>query len=189
MAVSPARAAAIEILLRVEREQSYASELLHSARFAKLSTADHGLATQLVMGVLRWRSWLDPQLAKASSQKLQRLDAEVLTALAARPVSAAISFSHSRHARPSSKVWNWLKRRGSFGRAICECGTAQTCVGRSRNNGRRGHNRRHKQRHFYRAPKLCRPSFAGGKRFSSRVAGGQVGRVLWTRSGASDLRA
>jgi 16S rRNA (cytosine967-C5)-methyltransferase len=81
MAVSPARAAAIEILLKVEREQSYASELLHSARFAKLSTADHGLATELVMGVLRWQSLLDSQLAKASSQKLQRLDAEVLAAL------------------------------------------------------------------------------------------------------------
>ncbi len=81
MAVSPARAAAIEILLRVEREQSYASELLHSARFAKLSSADHGLATELVMGVLRWRSWLDRRLASASSQKLERLDTEVLTAL------------------------------------------------------------------------------------------------------------
>ncbi|MFZ3266820.1 MAG: 16S rRNA (cytosine(967)-C(5))-methyltransferase RsmB [Terriglobales bacterium] len=81
MAVSPARAAAIEILLKVEREQSYASELLHSARFAKLSTADHGLATELVMGVVRWRSLLDLRLAGASSQKLERLDAEVLVAL------------------------------------------------------------------------------------------------------------
>jgi 16S rRNA (cytosine967-C5)-methyltransferase len=81
MAVSPARAAAIEILLKVEREQSYASELLHSARFAKLSAADHGLATELVMGVLRWRSLLDQRLASVSSQKLQRLDDEVLAAL------------------------------------------------------------------------------------------------------------
>ncbi len=81
MAVSPARAAAIEILLKVEREQSYASELLHSERFSKLSAADHGLATELVMGVLRWRSLLDSRLAEASSQKLQRLDAEVLAAL------------------------------------------------------------------------------------------------------------
>src|ERR1035438_5900285 len=81
MAVSPARAAAIEILLKVEREQSYASELLHSARFAKLSAADHGLATELVLGVLRWRSLLDERLAAVSSQKLQRLDDEVLAAL------------------------------------------------------------------------------------------------------------
>ncbi len=81
MAVSPARAAALEVLLKVEREQSYASELLHSARLAKLSSADHGLATELVMGVLRWRSLLDRRLASVSSQKLERLDDEVLAAL------------------------------------------------------------------------------------------------------------
>jgi len=81
MAVSPARAAAFEILQRVEREQSYAGELLHSARFNRLSSADHGLATELVMGVLRWRSWLDQLLAEASSQNVERLDKEVLSAL------------------------------------------------------------------------------------------------------------
>lgn len=81
MAVSPARAAAFEILQRVEREQSYAGELLHSTRFNKLSAADHALATELVMGVLRWRSWLDHRLAEASSQSLERLDEEVLGAL------------------------------------------------------------------------------------------------------------
>jgi 16S rRNA (cytosine967-C5)-methyltransferase len=81
MAVSPARAAAFEILLRVEREQSYAGELLHSARSAKLSSADHGLATELVMGVLRWRALLDQRLARSSSKKLARLDDEVLAAL------------------------------------------------------------------------------------------------------------
>lgn len=81
MAVSPARAAAFEILLRVERDESYASELLHSSRLAKLSSSDHGLATELVMGVLRWRSLLDQRLATASSQRLDRLDPEVLMAL------------------------------------------------------------------------------------------------------------
>ena len=81
MPISPARTAAFDILLRVEREDSYASELLHSARHANLSPADHGLATELVMGVLRWRSLLDKRIAEHSSQKLARLDAEVLTAL------------------------------------------------------------------------------------------------------------
>ena len=81
MAVSPARAAAFEILLKVKRENSYASELLHTSRFAKLSSADHGLATELVMGVLRWQSGLDRTLADASSQKLEKLDYEVLVAL------------------------------------------------------------------------------------------------------------
>jgi len=81
MPISPARIAAFDILLRVEREDSYASELLHASHYSKLSIADHGLATELVMGVLRWRSLLDKQIAQHSSQKLSRLDPEVLTSL------------------------------------------------------------------------------------------------------------
>jgi 16S rRNA (cytosine967-C5)-methyltransferase len=81
MPISPARITAFDILLRVELEDSYASELLHSSRYANLSSADHGLATELVMGVLRWRSLLDKHVAERSSQKLGRLDPEVLTAL------------------------------------------------------------------------------------------------------------
>ena len=81
MAVSPARSVAFEILLRVEHAESYAAELLHSDRLAQLSSRDHGLATELVMGVLRWQSLLDQRLAAASSQKLERLDGEVLAAL------------------------------------------------------------------------------------------------------------
>ena len=81
MAISPARSAAFEILLRVDREHSYASELLHSAPLTLLSSRDHGLATELVMGVLRWQSLLDQRLAAASSQKIERLDNPVLIAL------------------------------------------------------------------------------------------------------------
>jgi 16S rRNA (cytosine967-C5)-methyltransferase len=81
MAVSSARAAAFDILLRVEQEDAYASELLHSSRSEKLSPADHGLTTELVMGVLRWRSWLDSLISRHSSQPLARLDPEILTAL------------------------------------------------------------------------------------------------------------
>jgi 16S rRNA (cytosine967-C5)-methyltransferase len=81
MAITPARAAAFDILLRVEQEDAYGSDLLHSSQYSKLSQADHGLATELVMGVLRWRSLLDTNIAKVSSQSLLKLDAEVLTAL------------------------------------------------------------------------------------------------------------
>ncbi|MGA8502026.1 MAG: 16S rRNA (cytosine(967)-C(5))-methyltransferase RsmB [Candidatus Sulfotelmatobacter sp.] len=80
-AVSPARAAAFDILLRIERESSYASELLHSRTYARLTTLDQSLATELVMGVLRWRSLLDSQIAANSAQALSKLDLEVLTAL------------------------------------------------------------------------------------------------------------
>jgi 16S rRNA (cytosine967-C5)-methyltransferase len=83
MPVSPARAVAFDILLRVEREGAYASELLHAAKWAKLSSVDRALATELVMGVLRWRSLLDQRIAETSSQKLAKLDIEVLIALRA----------------------------------------------------------------------------------------------------------
>ncbi len=81
MPVSPARAAAFDILLRIERESSYASDLLHSTAHERLSTPDHALATELVMGVLRWRSCLDAGIATASSQPLSKLDLEILIAL------------------------------------------------------------------------------------------------------------
>jgi 16S rRNA (cytosine967-C5)-methyltransferase len=81
MSISPARSAAFDILLRVEQEDSYASELLHSGRCAELSLQDQGLTTELVMGVLRWRSLLDECIATRSSHSLARLDPEVITAL------------------------------------------------------------------------------------------------------------
>jgi len=81
MPISSARTAAFDILLRVDRENAYASELLHSERLAALKTADRALATELVMGVLRWRSRLDDVIAKSSARPLDKLDAEVLIAL------------------------------------------------------------------------------------------------------------
>ena len=81
MPVSPARAAAFDILLRVEQRQAYAAELLNSARTADLSSADRALCMELVMGVLRWRSRLDCSLAAVVSTRLEKLDPEVLAAL------------------------------------------------------------------------------------------------------------
>jgi 16S rRNA (cytosine967-C5)-methyltransferase len=81
MSISPARTAAFDILLRIEQQDAYASELLHSGPHAKLSPADHGLATELVMGVLRWRSLLDSKIGRFSDKGVGKLDLEVLTAL------------------------------------------------------------------------------------------------------------
>lgn len=81
MPVSPARAVAFDILLRVEQQNAYTSELLHSRRLDQLSPADRGLVTELVMGVLRWRSRLDQAIAAAASRSLDELDVEVLVAL------------------------------------------------------------------------------------------------------------
>jgi 16S rRNA (cytosine967-C5)-methyltransferase len=81
MPISPARIAAFEILLRIGRTDAYASELLHAQQYAEISPKDHALATELVMGVLRWRSVLDERIVQYCSQKLEKLDPEVVTAL------------------------------------------------------------------------------------------------------------
>jgi 16S rRNA (cytosine967-C5)-methyltransferase len=81
MPVSSARVAAFDILLRVERDSAYAAELLHSARYRNLSGPDHALATELVMGVLRWRLRLDEEISGASQSPLRKLDLEILLAL------------------------------------------------------------------------------------------------------------
>jgi 16S rRNA (cytosine967-C5)-methyltransferase len=67
--------------MRVEQQDSFVSELLHSTHTAELSTADHGLTTELVMGVLRWRAALDASIARVSSRPLSQLDTEALVAL------------------------------------------------------------------------------------------------------------
>jgi 16S rRNA (cytosine967-C5)-methyltransferase len=81
MAVSPSRNAAFNILLRVERESAYAVELLHSPILDDLSPVDRHLATEIVMGVLRWRSVLDQTIALLSFTPFRKLDLEVLAAL------------------------------------------------------------------------------------------------------------
>jgi 16S rRNA (cytosine967-C5)-methyltransferase len=79
--VSPARAAAFDVLLRVETHDSYAAELLHSNLLVSLSAADRGLATELVMGVLRWQQKLDQVVGAAAGRSTTKLDLEVQLAL------------------------------------------------------------------------------------------------------------
>ncbi len=79
--ISPARREAYAILLRVERDAAYASELLNAPSMEKLSREDRSLTYELVMTTLRWQSVLDAAIARYSSQKLKRLDVEVLIAL------------------------------------------------------------------------------------------------------------
>jgi 16S rRNA (cytosine967-C5)-methyltransferase len=81
MSTSPARAAAFDVLLRIAHKDAFASELLHSSQYDTLSPADHGLTTELVMGVLRWQSRLDDEIGQFSDKRVEKLDLEVLTAL------------------------------------------------------------------------------------------------------------
>jgi 16S rRNA (cytosine967-C5)-methyltransferase len=78
MSISPARTAAYEVLLKVERDRSYSSVLLPRYE-SVLDERDSALCHQLVLGVLRRKLYLDKRIrAHAGSKKI---DIEVLTAL------------------------------------------------------------------------------------------------------------
>jgi 16S rRNA (cytosine967-C5)-methyltransferase len=76
-----ARRAAFAILLRVETQSGYATELLHGPLTADLSAPDAALATELVLGTLRWQAQLDFIAQRLTKIKWQALDPEVRTAL------------------------------------------------------------------------------------------------------------
>src|SRR5688500_18343488 len=100
-AISPARRAAFEILLRVE-EGAYASVLL-ATREQELAPRDRALCHELVMGVLRWQLWLDTLIEYYANRKVSGLDVPVrlilrlglyqLRFLSRIPASAAVNES------------------------------------------------------------------------------------------------
>jgi 16S rRNA (cytosine967-C5)-methyltransferase len=77
--VSPARLLAYEILTAVE-SGGYASDLLAS-RAVPLDTRDAGLASEIVLGVLRYRGQLDHLIEHYSGKPAARLDDAVRQAL------------------------------------------------------------------------------------------------------------
>jgi 16S rRNA (cytosine967-C5)-methyltransferase len=79
--ISPARKIAYEVLRRVEAEGAYASDVLHTELGARVKVEDAGLATELVMGVLRWRKLLDFLLERQLKKPAARLDLPVALAL------------------------------------------------------------------------------------------------------------
>jgi 16S rRNA (cytosine967-C5)-methyltransferase len=81
MAVSSARKIAYEVLRRVESEGAYASDLLHAELGANIKPADAALATELTMGVLRWRLLLDFLLERQLKKPVARLDLPVALSL------------------------------------------------------------------------------------------------------------
>jgi 16S rRNA (cytosine967-C5)-methyltransferase len=79
--ISPARKAACQILMAVERGQSHSDDLLRDKAVNALSATDRNLATALVLGVLRWQIQLDRQIRVLLSRPNAKLDTEVLIAL------------------------------------------------------------------------------------------------------------
>ena len=81
VAISPARRATFEALLRVERDAAYSDAVLHSHLLDDLDRRGRALVTEIVMGCLRRRGELDFLLASRLSKPVQSLDIEVRTAL------------------------------------------------------------------------------------------------------------
>jgi 16S rRNA (cytosine967-C5)-methyltransferase len=79
--ISSARKIAYEVLRRVEAEGAYASDVLHAELGARVKADDAGLATELAMGVLRWRRLLDFLLERQLKKPVARLDLPVVLAL------------------------------------------------------------------------------------------------------------
>jgi 16S rRNA (cytosine967-C5)-methyltransferase len=81
MPVAAARQIAYEVLRRVEAEGAFASDVLHVELGARMKPADAALATELTMGVLRWRRLLDFVLERHMKKPVERLDLPVAIAL------------------------------------------------------------------------------------------------------------
>ncbi|HUJ33327.1 MAG TPA: 16S rRNA (cytosine(967)-C(5))-methyltransferase RsmB [Candidatus Acidoferrum sp.] len=81
MSISPARRIAFDALRRVEAEGAYASDLLHAELTADISPKDAALATELTLGVLRWRRLLDFLLDRWLKKPVAKLDLPVALAL------------------------------------------------------------------------------------------------------------
>jgi 16S rRNA (cytosine967-C5)-methyltransferase len=81
MPVSISRQIAFEVLRRVEAEGAYASDVLHTELKTSVKSSDAALATEITMGVLRWRRLLDFLLERALKKPVERLDLPVALAL------------------------------------------------------------------------------------------------------------
>lgn len=80
-AVSPARKAAFQILMAVERGQAHSDDLLRGASISALSAVDRNLTNALVMGVLRWQIALDRRIQEFLTRPNAALDAAVRVSL------------------------------------------------------------------------------------------------------------
>ncbi|MBO0726920.1 MAG: hypothetical protein J2P52_15055, partial [Blastocatellia bacterium] len=109
--VAPSRVAAFDILWRVATEDAFASNLLASPRYDRLSREDHALAQELGLGVLRWQIQLDFLIERYTRRPLDRLDPEVVIALRLGLYQLRFLSRIPPHAAINESV-NLVKQRG-----------------------------------------------------------------------------
>ncbi len=111
MGISPARAIALEVLLRVEREAAFAADLLHARLSGAVRREDAALATELVYGVLRWQRLLDVLLSRHLPHPPDALDVPVRLALRLGAYQLRFLSRIPAHAAVNESV-EWTKRAG-----------------------------------------------------------------------------
>jgi 16S rRNA (cytosine967-C5)-methyltransferase len=128
--ISPARTTAYRILRRVEAGRGFAVDLLQTQEVSALKEEDRRLATELVMGVLRWRGELDFQVGEVSGKSVERLDPEVATILRlgiyqiqflervpkAATVNEAVEMTKAAHKRSATGFVNAVLHKCPAGR-------------------------------------------------------------------------
>ncbi|HEX3372318.1 MAG TPA: transcription antitermination factor NusB, partial [Candidatus Acidoferrales bacterium] len=81
MPISQARTIAFDVLLRVAKQNAYADDVLRAQLEKSVQPQDAGLATELVLGVLRWQRLLDLLIDRYLKRPTDVADAEVRIAL------------------------------------------------------------------------------------------------------------
>ena len=109
-------------------------DLLQTREVLALKEADRRLATELVMGVLRWRGELDFQIGAISGRPMERLDPEVATVLRlgiyqiqflervpkAAAVNEAVEMTKAAHKRSAAGFVNAVLRKCPAGRGAAK---------------------------------------------------------------------
>lgn len=114
-AVSPARAAAYEVLLRVFEDGAYADRAFRSAA-AELDERDRSLAQRLAYGAVQRRRTLDYAIETLGRRKVERLDAPVRAALRLGAYQLGFVEGVARYAAVNESVE--LVRRAGLERAV-----------------------------------------------------------------------
>jgi 16S rRNA (cytosine967-C5)-methyltransferase len=114
-AVSPARAAAYEVLLRVFEDGAYADRALRGAA-AQLDDRDRALAQRLAFGAVQRRRTLDHAIETLGRRRVRRLDPPVRAALRLGAYQLAFVDGVPRYAAVNESVE--LVRRAGLERAV-----------------------------------------------------------------------
>ena len=113
--ISPARAAAFEVIRRVFEDEAYADRALRTA-VAKLDARDQALARQLAYGTVQRTRTLDYAIETIGRRPVRRLDAPVRAALRLGAFQLAFLDGVPRYAAVNESVE--LVRRARLERAV-----------------------------------------------------------------------